>query len=41
MTWQYDDPELYEKEKAEVEAHFPGLRFGRVLRGQGQRWWVL
>jgi len=27
MTWQRDDPELYEKEKAEVEAHFPALRF--------------
>ena len=27
MTWQRDDPALYEKEKAEVEAHFPGLHF--------------
>ena len=27
MTWQRDDPALYEKEKAEVEAHFPDLRF--------------
>jgi len=27
MTWQRDDPELYEKEKAEVEAHCPELRF--------------
>ncbi len=27
MTWQRDDPGLYEKEKAEVEAHFPELRF--------------
>ena len=27
MTWQRDDPALYEKEKAEVEAHFPELRF--------------
>jgi len=26
MTWQRDDPALYEKEKAEVEAHFPDLR---------------
>lgn len=25
MTWQRDDPALYEKEKAEVEAHFPDL----------------
>ena len=27
MTWQRDDPPLYEKEKAEVEAYFPELRF--------------
>src|ERR1700691_3145414 len=27
MTWHRDDPALYEKEKAEVEAHFPELRF--------------
>jgi hypothetical protein len=27
MTWQRNDPALYEKEKAEVEAHFPELRF--------------
>ena len=27
MTWQRDDPALYEKEKAQVEAHFPELRF--------------
>lgn len=27
MTWQREDPALYEKEKAEVEAHFPDLRF--------------
>jgi hypothetical protein len=27
MTWQRDDPALYEKETAEVEALFPGLRF--------------
>jgi len=26
MTWQRDDPALYEKEKAEVEGHFPELR---------------
>ena len=25
--WHRDDPDLYEKEKAEVEAHFPDLRF--------------
>lgn len=27
MTWQRDDPALYEREKADVEAHFPELRF--------------
>jgi hypothetical protein len=27
MTWQRDDPALYEKEKAEVEARFPDLYF--------------
>ena len=27
MMWQRDDPALYEKEKAEIEAHFPELRF--------------
>ena len=27
MTWHRDDPTLYEKEKAEVEAYFPELRF--------------
>jgi len=27
MTWQRDDPALYEKEKAEVAAHFPDLHF--------------
>jgi len=27
MTWQRNDPALYEKEKAEVEAHFPDLHF--------------
>ena len=27
MTWQRDDPAFYEKEKAEVEAHFPSLHF--------------
>jgi hypothetical protein len=27
MTWQRDDPALYEKEKAAVEAYFPELRF--------------
>jgi hypothetical protein len=27
MIWQRDDPALYEKEKAEVEAHFPELYF--------------
>jgi|ERR1700722_10447062 hypothetical protein len=27
MTWQRDDPALYETEKTEVEAHFPELRF--------------
>ena len=25
--WQRDDPDLYDKEKAEVETHFPDLRF--------------
>jgi len=27
MTWHRSDPALYEKEKAEVEAQFPDLRF--------------
>jgi hypothetical protein len=27
MMWQRDDPALYEREKAEVEARFPELRF--------------
>lgn len=27
MTWQRDNPTLYEKEKDEVEAYFPGLHF--------------
>ena len=27
MTWKCDDSALHEKEKAEVEAHFPELRF--------------
>ena len=27
MTWQHNDPALYEKEKAEVEARFPELHF--------------
>lgn len=27
MTWQRNDPALYEKEKAEVEARFPELHF--------------
>lgn len=27
MTWQHNDPALYEKEKEEVEAHFPELHF--------------
>ncbi len=27
MTWQRNDPTLYEKEKAQVEAHFPELHF--------------
>jgi hypothetical protein len=27
MTWHRNDPALYEKEKAEVEAHFPDLHF--------------
>jgi hypothetical protein len=27
MTWQHDDAALYEKEKAEVEGHFPKLCF--------------
>jgi len=27
MTWQRDNPALFEKEKAEVETHFPELCF--------------
>jgi hypothetical protein len=27
MTWQREDPALYEKERAEVEVHFPELHF--------------
>jgi hypothetical protein len=27
MTWQRDDPAFYEKEKAEIGAHFPSLHF--------------
>jgi hypothetical protein len=27
MTWQRNDPALYGREKAEVEAHFPDLHF--------------